>query len=66
MRGKVNPQKVRAGAPVFMAAVMEYLCAEVLEVASEICTDGKKKRITPRHIELGVRNDDDLAIFFKD
>ena len=56
--------RVTADAPVFLAAVMEYLCAEVLEVSGEVCHRSGRKRVTPRHIELACRNDDDLARFF--
>ena len=57
--------RVGAGAPVFLAAALEYLCAEILEIAGFICKDQKRKIITPRHIELGCRNDNDFARYFQ-
>jgi histone H2A len=52
--------RLGSGAPVYLAAVMEYLCAEILELAGNAATDNKKVRIIPRHIQLAVRNDDEL------
>ncbi|XBI73579.1 hypothetical protein VPH35_067301 [Triticum aestivum] len=46
-------ERVGAGAPVYLSAV--------LELAGNAARDNKKTRIVPRHIQLAVRNDEELS-----
>ena len=48
------------GGGIFMAAVLEYVCCEVLELAGNACSEQKKKQITPRHIMLAMKNDEEI------
>lgn len=48
-----------------MASVIEYLVAEISELAGEAATENNKKRITPRHILLAIEQDEELRAVFK-
>ncbi|KAL5963134.1 Histone H2A, partial [Taenia solium] len=47
-------------APVYLAAVLGYLAAEVLELAGNAARDSEKTRIMPRHLQVDIRNDDKI------
>jgi histone H2A len=53
-------------ASVYLTAVIEYLVAEVLELAGAQAKDFGKTRITPRHIQLAIRSDLELNDLLKD
>ena len=44
-----------------MAGVLEYLTAEIIELGGNIAEQHKKKTISPKALNLGVRSDDELA-----
>ena len=49
-----------SGAALYLAVLMDYLAAEIRELAGNAARDNKKKRIIPRHLQRAIRNDEQL------
>ena len=59
-------QRIGSGAPVYLAAVLEYLTAEVLELSGNASKNKKKARIIPRFIFMAVKEDPELDQLLSD
>ncbi|OZC07393.1 core histone H2A/H2B/H3/H4 [Onchocerca flexuosa] len=58
--------RIGAASPIYLAAVIEYLIAEILNAAGNVAKDNNKARIDPRHIQIAIRTDDELNKFLSD
>lgn len=66
MRDMRLAKRVGDTAPVYLAAVTEYIVAELVELAGMAAQQNKKSRISPRHVNLAILNDAELSVMFKD
>ncbi len=48
-----------------MSAALEYLCAEILDIAEGEARQAERQRINPRHLMLAIRKDADLDVLLK-
>jgi histone H2A len=53
--------RIGESAAVFLAAVLEYLAAEIVEISGSCAQEQKRKTINPRAIQIAIRQDDEFA-----
>lgn len=52
--------KIAAGSAAFLAAVMEYLTAEILVLAGDAGSNNHKRHILSRHLQWAIMHDKEL------
>lgn len=57
-------RSVRSTSGVYLAAVLEYITAEILELSGNASRDNKMIKINPRHLFLSIDNDEELSELF--
>jgi histone H2B len=58
---QVSVGRIGVGAPIYLAAVVEYLTAEIFELSGNTSRDHKRVRVNNRDIMLSVSHDDEFA-----
>jgi histone H2A len=52
------------GAIVYLTSVIEYICAEILELSGNVARDNRKTLVTPRFMCIAIENDEELKSLF--
>ena len=52
---------VTHGAPIFLAAVLEYICLEIIELSALLAKEEKRIRITVSDLESSIKSDAELS-----
>ena len=57
LKGMMVGMRIGLGSSIYLASVLEYLSAEILEIAGKDAQDNRKKRITPSSIRNALKGD---------
>ncbi|GFZ46415.1 Histone H2A.Z [Saitozyma sp. JCM 24511] len=61
LRKAYPKQRIGSTAPIYLSAALEYLIAELVEIAGTQCRDAGRRLIKPRHIRLAISSDQELS-----
>lgn len=65
LKNRIDGKRISDYSAVYLAAVLDYLIAEVIEISGNVTKDMNKKLIIPRHIKCGVGQDKELDELFQ-
>jgi hypothetical protein len=65
MHKRVAPLLLAGDTDVYLTGIMEYLCAEIMELSSNECQRLKKSVISVQHVVSALEADEELALLFK-
>jgi len=57
-----NSLRVSANASIYLAAILEYICMEILDVSNDIRTNESVNELCPHHLKLGIESDPELSL----
>ena len=57
--------RLSSSTPIFLAGILEYLTANILELAGQEALNNHKMRITPEHVQRALVNNEHLSRLFE-
>ncbi|XP_045631635.1 histone H2A-Bbd type 1-like [Ursus americanus] len=66
LREGLYAQRLSSSTPIFLAGILEYLTANILELAGQEARNHHKMRITPEHVQRALVNNQHLSRLFGD
>ena len=65
LRDHQGTQRLSSATPVFLAAVLEYLTANILDLAGKEAGANHRMRISPDHVQRALTNNENLCHLFE-
>ncbi|XP_043751498.1 histone H2A-Bbd type 1-like isoform X1 [Cervus elaphus] len=65
LRERQGTQRLSSATPVFLTAVLEYLTANILDLAGKEAGASHRMRISPEHVQRALINNENLCHLFE-
>lgn len=56
----IHNGQVSGGSPIYLAAILEYISAELLELSGNKALDNNRRKITAQDLMDSIKNDEEL------